>query len=169
MQVAGGRLRMDLQIDSFDIRLLNLIQHNNLAGAAELAKHVPLSASAITRRLRRLRDKGIIARDIALLSPHLLQSRVRALVLLQLQEHSETALGDLRNSLGKAEQVQSCFEISGGFDVAVMVIARDLAAFNEFADEAFARNPAVRRYESSFIKKEIKNLPLVPLDEADAA
>jgi Lrp/AsnC family transcriptional regulator, leucine-responsive regulatory protein len=160
---------MDLQLDSFDIRLLNLIQHNNLAGAAELAKDVPLSPSAITRRLRRLRDKGVIARDIALLSPALVQTRVRALVLLQLQQHSESALRELRSNLSEAEQVQTCFEISGGFDIAVMVIARDLAAFNDFADEAFARNPAIRRYESSFIKKEIKNLPVIPLDEADAA
>ena len=160
---------MDLQLDSFDIRLLNLLQHNNLAGAAELAKEVPLSPSAITRRLRRLRDKGAIARDMALLSPLVVRTRVRALVLLQLQQHSETAVGELRSNLAKAEQVQSCFEISGGFDIAVMVIARDLEAFNEFADEAFARNPAIQRYESSFIKKEIKNLPVVFLDEADAA
>lgn len=160
---------MNLQLDSFDIRLLNLLQHNNLAGAAELAKDVPLSPSAITRRLRRLRDRGAIARDMSLLSPLVVRTRVRALVLLQLQQHSETALGELRRHLSKAEQVQACFEISGGFDIAVMVIARDLAAFNDFADEAFARNPAVRRYESSFVKKEIKNVPVIFLDEADAA
>jgi Lrp/AsnC family leucine-responsive transcriptional regulator len=110
VQVADGRSGMDLQLDSFDIRLLNLLQRNNLAGAAELAKQVPLSPLAITRRLRRLRDNGAIARDMALLSPLVVRTRVRALVLLQLQQHSETAVSELRSNLAKAEQVQTCFE-----------------------------------------------------------
>ena len=122
-RLPGGDQALDLQLDSFDIRLLNLQQRNNLAGAAELAKEVPLSPSAITPRLRRLRDKGAIARDMALLSPLVVRTRVRALVLLQLQQHSETAVGELRSNLAKAEQVQTCFEITGGFYIAVMVIA----------------------------------------------
>jgi DNA-binding Lrp family transcriptional regulator len=161
---------MNLRLDSFDIRLLNLLQRNNLAGAAELAKEIPLSPSAITRRLRRLRDKGVIARDIALLSPVITHRRVRALVLLQLQQHSESSgLAELRTDLSEAHEIQACFEISGRFDLAVLIVTRDLASFNDFADAIFANSPAIRRYETSFIKKEIKNLPIIALDEADAA
>ena len=161
---------MDSRLDTFDIRLLNLLQQNNLAGAAELAEQVPLSPSAITRRLRRLRDKGIIARDVALLSPRLMQNRVRALVFVQLQKPcGDDDLAKLQDALTRASEVQTCFEISGAFDLAAMVVTRDLAAFNDFADEVFARTAAVARYETRFIKKEIKNFPSVLLDEADAA
>jgi hypothetical protein len=39
--------------------------------------------------------------------------------------------------------------------------------FNDFADRHFAADPSVRRYETSFVKAEIKNRPVVPLDEND--
>ena len=36
------------------------------------------------------------------------------------------------------------------------------------AKPELAASPAVRRYETSFVKKEIKNRPMVRLDERDA-
>ena len=43
-----------------------------------------------------------------------------------------------------------------------------MAEFNAFADTELAAGPMVRRYETSFVKKEIKNQPMVRLDERDA-
>ena len=37
-----------------------------------------------------------------------------------------------------------------------------------FADAELASSPVVRRYETSFVKKEIKNRPFIRLDERDA-
>jgi len=50
----------------------------------------------------------------------------------------------------------------------LLVTMRDMAAFNVFADAELASNPVIRRYETSFVKKEIKNRPTVVLDERDA-
>ena len=49
-------------LDRFDIALLNLVQRDDAQTAEGLAEKVPLSPSAIARRLRRLRAEGIIAR-----------------------------------------------------------------------------------------------------------
>ena len=66
-------------LDSFDLALLNLVQHDDSRTADQLAAQVPLSPSAIARRLRRLRADGWIARTIALLAPRLTDQRLRAL------------------------------------------------------------------------------------------
>ncbi|MEA3080542.1 MAG: Lrp/AsnC family transcriptional regulator, leucine-responsive regulatory protein, partial [Sphingomonadales bacterium] len=71
--------------------LLNLIQRDDSQTADQLATRVPLSSSAIARRLRRLRGQGLIDRTIALLSRRLTQNRLRALVLIQLSEHADFA------------------------------------------------------------------------------
>jgi hypothetical protein len=42
-----------------------------------------------------------------------------------------------------------------------------MAAFNLFADAELAASPVVRRYETSFVKKEIKNRPSIRMDERD--
>ena len=161
---------MSKTLDRLDIALLNLLQQNNVATADALAQSVPLSPSAITRRIRRLREDGLIARDIAMLGPSLVERRLRALVRIQLHDHASAGgLGAFREALQSAREVQFCAEISGDHDLAAIVVTRDMAAFNAFADRMFAENPAVRRYETSFIKKEVKNLPAIWLDEDDIA
>jgi len=65
-------------LDQFDAALLDLVQRDDSRTADSIATEVPLSPSAIARRLRRLRAEGWIARTIALLSPTLTSGRLRA-------------------------------------------------------------------------------------------
>jgi len=66
------------------------------------------------------------------------------------------------------DEVQLCLEVSGSDDMLLLVACRDMAEFNAFVDAELAAGPMVRRYETSFVKKEIKNRPMVRLDERDA-
>ena len=157
---------MRIDLDKLDIRLLNCLQANNLATAEELSSSVPLSPSAITRRIRRLREAKLIAQDVAVLSPAMLEGRVRGLVLIRLHVHGDSAdLAALRRSLVDTPEVQRCFEITGPFDAAAIVVARDMNSFNEVVDSAIGDQPAVQRFETNFFKREMKNSPWVILDE----
>ena len=46
------------ELDQFDVALLNLVQENNLLKSEQLADRVGLSATAVQRRLKRLRESG---------------------------------------------------------------------------------------------------------------
>ncbi len=115
-------------LDQFDAALLNLLQHDDSRTADELAREVPLSPSAIARRLRRLRGEGWIARTVALLSPRLMERRLRAIVTVQLSEHADqrgkTALLD---RIRAARQVQLCYELAGVFDLLLLFDCGDMA------------------------------------------
>jgi Lrp/AsnC family leucine-responsive transcriptional regulator len=155
--------------DSFDLKLLNAIQEDADRTADQLAEIIALSPSAIARRLRRLREEGAIARTVAILSPDLSDKRLRALVSLQLHDHAPVAgLGELKTRLQSLDEVQLCLEVSGTDDMVLLVPTRDMAAFIVFADAELASNPVIRRYETSFVKKEVKNRPSIRLDERDA-
>lgn len=157
---------MRIDLDKLDIRLLNRLQANNLATAEELSATIPLSPSAITRRIRRLRDAKLIAQDVAILSSTIFEGRIRGLVLIRLHAHGDSAdLAALRRSLIDTPEVQRCFEITGPFDVAAIVVARDMDSFNEVVDSAIGDQPAVQRFETNFFKREMKNSPWVVLDE----
>ena len=154
--------------DNFDLKLLNAMQEDADRTAEELAELVALSPSAIARRLRRLKETGAIARTIALVSPEFAGHRLRALIRLQLHEHAAAGgLAELRARLDSLAEVQLCLEVSGSDDMVLLVACRDMEAFNAFADAELAASPVVRRYETSFVKKEIKNRPTVRLDERD--
>jgi len=161
---------MARKLDRFDIDLLNLLQADNLLTADRLAETVPLSPSAIARRLRSLREEGLIAADIALLAPALTGDRLRAVVQVQVHEHAEAkGIAQLRARLAAAPEVQLLLNIAGPVDLLALVVTRTMREFNAFADAYFAADPAVRRYETSFVKSEIKNRPTVPLGDHDVA
>lgn len=157
-------------LDRFDLALLNVIQRDSAQTAERLAERVPLSPSAIARRLRRLRADGWIERTIALLSPRLHARRLRALTLITLNEHAD--LGGktaLRERLIAARQVQFCYETTGAFDLLALFDCAGMDEFNQLADSILSADRTVRHYETSFIKREVKFAPFVELHSADVA
>lgn len=151
-------------LDDFDRALLDLVQRDDSLTADELAARVPLSPSAIARRLRRLRGDRLIARTIALLSPRLLERRLRALVLLQLGEHADHAGKEaLLRRLHEAPEVQFAYEITGSYDLLALLDCSSMEAFVEQAEALFAADSTVRRYETSFVKRELKFAPFVAM------
>jgi Lrp/AsnC family leucine-responsive transcriptional regulator len=153
-------------LDRFDRQLLNLVQLDDGRTAESLGRDVPLSPSAIARRLRRLRSDGVIARTIALLGPRFTTPRLRALVLIQLSEHADLkGKAALERRLLAAHRVQFCYEIAGPHDFAALFDCASMAEFNAAAEGLLATSPTVRRYEVHFVKREVKFAPFVRLEE----
>jgi Lrp/AsnC family leucine-responsive transcriptional regulator len=156
-------------LDRFDIALLNEVQRDDSRTAEGLATRVALSPSAIARRLRRLRADGFIARTIALLSPRLTEKRLRAVVLVQLSEHADLkGKTALMERIRKTPQVQFSYDLAGTWDILLLFDCSDMAEFNEVAESVLIADATVRRFETSFVKREAKFAPYVVLD-ADAA
>lgn len=141
--------------DGYDRALLTLLQEDALRTAEDLARDVALSPSAIARRVRRMREDGTIVADRAVVT-EAIGPFLSAMVDVQLERHS---LGDVEALLRRLEarpQVQALLEVAGPFDLVLLVAVPDMEAFNAFADEALASDPAVRRYETRFLKRRRK-------------
>jgi len=152
-------------LDSFDLALLNLVQRDDSQTADELARRVALSPSAIARRLRRLRKDGWIARTIALLGDQLGERRMRAVVLVQLSEHADQAgKALLLQRIRAAPQVQFCYELAGSWDLLLLFDCATMGEFNDIAERVLVSDATVHRYETSFVKRQAKFEPFVPLD-----
>jgi len=154
-------------IDKFDRQLLEEVQRDDGRTAEVLAETVPLSPSAIARRLRRLRSEGWIARTIALLSSRLTRDRLRAIVLIQLAEHADRQGKErLERKLLDTDEVQFCLEIAGPHDYVALFDCSSMTEFGELAEELLASSSTVRRYETHVVKREAKFAPFVRLGEA---
>jgi len=154
-------------LDSFDLALLDAVQRDDSRTAESLAGEVPLSASAIARRLRRLRADGSIARTIALISPKLIEHRLRALVFIELSEHANlSGKTALQERLGRAPEVQFCYETTGEHDLLALLDCASMAQFNELCDALLTADSTVRRYETAFVKREVKFAPFVELRDS---
>jgi DNA-binding Lrp family transcriptional regulator len=157
----GGRM-----LDSFDRALLDEIQRDDSRTADQLATVVPLSPSAIARRLRRLREQGIVRRTIALISPKLVESRLRALVFITLSEHADLpGKAALDARLNATSAVQFCYEVTGAVDMIALIDCANMAEFTSIIDDLLVPDPTLRRYDTHFIRREVKFEPFVRVGE----
>ena len=147
------------EFDTLDRQLLACLQRDNLQTADRLAEQVGRSPSAIARRLR---ADGAVAADVAVLSESAAGHPLSAIVHIQLERHVLLEGNALRQRLVASPNVQLCIDLTGAFDIMLLVVAADMEAFNGFT-EVMLDNPAVRRFETSFVKKRYKATLAVPL------
>jgi DNA-binding Lrp family transcriptional regulator len=151
-------------LDEFDLQLLNIVQRDDARTADSIAEEVPLSPSAISRRLRRLRTEGWIHRSVALLSPELTDGRLQALVFIQLDRRtSHEGKLAVEEKLLLSEYIQFCCEISGPHDLLVLFDCKSMAHFMAEGEGLIAADPAVAYYETYFIKRRVKFAPFIDL------
>lgn len=148
--------------DPTDLKLLAALQQDSGRTADALAAGVALSPSAIARRIRRLRETGLIERDVAILSEQAVRY-LSVFVDVQLDRHALPEVEALIRRLQACTEVQLLMQISGAFDLTLLVAVPDMEAFNQFVDAMLGSDRVVRRYESRFVKKRRKFSPAVPL------
>lgn len=153
----------DFELDRLDLQILTALQDDNQTSASALADRIPLSPSAILRRIRNYRASGVITADVSVLEPNLMGERISVLFLIQLERHAPPTISTFRNTLMSAAQVQICLEVSGVYDIACLATFRNMDEFNAFADSHVGGDPVVRRYEASFVKRRMKMSTSIPL------
>ena len=77
------------EFDRLDLRILNLLQEDASLSNAEIAEQVGLSANACWRRVRRLEERGIVRKRVALLSQEKLALDVTVFVGIRTNEHND--------------------------------------------------------------------------------
>lgn len=142
-------------LDGYDRALLALLQDDALRTAEDLARDVALSPSAIARRVRRLREEGVIVADRAVVTDRI-GPFLTALVDIQLARHGLADVDGLLQRLAGRPEVQAVMEVAGPMDIVLIVAVRDMDAFNLFADEELADHPVVGRYETRLVKRRRK-------------
>ena len=153
---------MGARLDRLDRKLLACLQADNLQTADRLAEQVGRSPSAVARRLRRLRASGAVAADVSLVSEEAAGHPLSAIVQIVLERHVPHEGDALRRRLVASPHVQLCLDMAGATDILLLVVAANMDEYNAFAAEMLEQ-PAVRRFETSFVKRRVKASLAVPM------
>lgn len=135
-----------MDLDDFDRLLLAYVQEDAAATAEKLAEKVPLSSSAIQRRLRRLRDEGVIERQIAVLNPAFLRSTTTFLCSLYLHHERPEQVNALRQALLAEPAIQQVFYVTGDMDLVMVVTAPDVARYESLMAGFLEQHACIQRY-----------------------
>ncbi len=134
------------ELDRFDRLLLTLVQQDAALTAEQLAEQVSLSPSAIQRRLRRLREQGVIQRQIAVLDAAQVGRPTTFIASLHVDSERADAMARLRSWLDAEPAVQQAFYVTGEADFVLVVTAPDAASYEALMARLLAEHPTVRRY-----------------------
>ena len=152
-----------MELDNFDRLLLNLVQEDAGRTAESMAAEIALSPSAIQRRLRRMREQGVIERDIAVVDPRKLDSTTSFIVSVQVERESPVLLSQLRTWLSRQAHVQQVFYVTGEADFVMIVTATDTESYDAFMTGMVSENPNVKRFTTSVVLGLVKRGLTVPV------
>jgi DNA-binding Lrp family transcriptional regulator len=152
-----------MELDRFDRQLLNLIQADVGQTAEQLAEQVGLSPSAIQRRLRRMREQGLIVRDIALVDPARIGPTTLFIVSVQVERERPELLARFREWLAAQETVQQAFYVTGESDFILVVTAPDTEAYDAMMTRLVSENPNVKRFTTNVVLSPIKRGQMIPI------
>jgi len=147
-------------LDEFDHRLLKLVRSNNLTPARVLAEKVGLSESAVSRRLRRLREEGIIVADVAVVDRGRLEKALTMHVLVEMEREGTAVLDALIRKLQARPEVHGLWYTTGHVDFILYVVVPDMEAYDIFTRQALNDDARVRNFTTLLTIREI--LPFDP-------
>lgn len=151
-------------LDSFDLKLLKLLQIDAQQPVADIAEAVGLSAPACYRRIRRLRETGVIEREIAIVRPRTLGWPLSLLVMVTLEREGARTIDEMTQLLGKEPEVVEAWNVTGDHDLAVRIVARDMESYDELVHRLFSANVHVRSFKTLVVIRQVKPLSPVPVD-----
>lgn len=154
---------MGSEIDAFDRQLLQLVQEDAGQTAQEMSELVPLSVSAIQRRLKRLRDEGFIQRQVAVVDPQSIPGATLFIASLKVSRERPAPMAGLREWLAARPEVQQAYYVTGGDDFVVIVCAGSVASYEALMAGLMADNPDVARYTTSVVLAPVKRSLSIPV------
>ena len=156
-----------ITIDATDLQLLDQLQRDATLTNQVLAERVHTSPPTCLRRVKRLRDAGLIERQIAILSTDrlapLLGHGLTAVVEITLDRQGAEQLDAFEARLAADDAVQQCYRVSPGPDFCLIVHATDMPAYLALAQRLFTSDANVRNVRAFFSLKRSKFEPKVPI------
>jgi DNA-binding Lrp family transcriptional regulator len=152
-----------LELDHFDLALLDVLQRFGRATHQQLGEHVPLSPSQIGRRLQRLEATGIIDGYQVVLRPEKLELGVIAFTSLKLKHHVDSIVEQFQREIDELPEVLECHAVVGDADYLLRIVAPDLNALSSFVMKKLMRVPGVDSVRSNIVLATLKRNGPLPL------
>lgn len=137
-------------LDKIDRKILNLLQKDNQITNLALAEKVGISAPPCFRRVKRLRDEGIIVKDVSLVDPFKAGRGLIVFANITLEKQREDLLAHFERKMAEQEEVKQCYFVSGETDYLLIIHVADMNHYNEFARRVFANEANIKVFRSSF-------------------
>ena len=137
--------------------LLNLLEENALASPETLAAQLNITPDEVRTRIAQLeKDRVILAYQAIVDDERAKRSHVKAVIEVRVTPEREGGFDRLALRIAQYREVQSCFLMSGGFDLLVFIEGKTLQDVAGFVSEKLSTLPGVLSTATHFNLKTYK-------------
>ena len=136
--------------DKIDEHIIEYLKNDSRKSFVEIGKKLKLSESAVRRRVKNLVDNGTINKFTVELGE---RNATSAIVLVSVDSSTDTA--KVSTKLTSLEGVKTVYEITGQYDITVIVSTPSIAQINESID-ALRKIPGVMDTNTVIILRKVK-------------
>lgn len=160
------------KLDRTEKDILQSLQEDASLPLTALAKKVHLSPTPCWRRLQRLRDEGVLKKQVGLVDAEKINCGVTVFVSIRIGQHNVTWMKEFTRAVVALPQVVEYYRMSGDVDLLLRVAVPDIrgydAVYQQIMKIARAHNtgPGLFDVSSSFALEQVKYTTALPLDYA---
>jgi len=143
-------------MDSFDRQILTSLQKNCRLSTEMLGSQIGLSATACQRRIKKLKESGIITKEVAILDSIRVGSYVTVIVNVVLKQGSASNVDRFKERMRNHPQVQQCYYVTGDSDFMLIITAENMLEYEKLTRELFFAELTVQKFHSTVVMENVK-------------
>ncbi|MDP0929283.1 Lrp/AsnC family transcriptional regulator [Paracoccus onubensis] len=141
-------------LDQTDLAILRILAADATRSAAEIGRSVGIGQSAAWRRIRKLRESGILAGRRVVVDNAALGFGVTVFLGVRLAAKGRTSLDEFERAVTAIPEVQTVQHVLGQFDYRLRIIARDISDFERILRRRIMTLPGVGQVEANVMLSE---------------
>lgn len=154
-----------VSLDPGDVRILKELQSDASRPVAEIAKAVGMSQTPCWRRIKRLKDMGVVRAQVALLDREALGLDFVAYAFVKLALPNRDNMERFDRRIRSWPEVVFCERVTGAVDYLIKVVADDIRAYDDFLRNKLLDNDLVSDVQSRIVVSTVKDTTELPLVE----
>jgi Lrp/AsnC family leucine-responsive transcriptional regulator len=151
-------------IDDIDRKILGVVQEDMRRSAESIGADIGLSASAVQRRIARLREIGVITAEVAIVDPKSVGRSLTMIVDIEVERERPELMAVLKRWIAAEPAIQEAWYVTGDGDFVLIVCMRDVEDYDALMQKLVAENSNVRRFRTRVALGTLKRGCAVPVD-----
>jgi len=153
-------------LDELDRKILALVQQDARRPAEAIGAQIGLSASAVQRRIARLREEAVITAEVAIVDPKSVGRPLTLIVDIEVERERPELMAVLKRWIAGEPAIQEAWYVTGDGDFVLIVTARDVEDYDALMQKLVSENSNVRRFRTRVALGTLKRGCRVPVDES---
>ncbi|WP_186396238.1 Lrp/AsnC family transcriptional regulator [Stappia sp. TSB10GB4] len=152
-------------LDPSDIRVLQILQRDASLSIAEVAREAGMSQTPCWRRIKKLKETGVIRQVVAVVDREAVGLGFVAYAFVKLAVPSRENMETFDKLLQRWPEVVICERITGAVDYLIKVVASDIKAYDDFLRLKLLDNTLVSDVQSRIVVSTVKHTVALPIRE----